>query len=145
MTRHRLYFLLTADFEQYWAQILQRHLTIMILPRGYRAVNSDISPAFVKELTNENRKFIFTSTAFVSKIRRFYRQLGELNPQRKRGSRERTLCCKFAGWIRDATKTFLTNTHILRAYDFLPSSPFLLAQLWEYSSIASFISRYHYC
>ena len=41
----------------------------------------------------ETGNVLFTSTAFVSKIRRLYRQRGEVNRKRRKG-RQRILSCK---------------------------------------------------
>ena len=57
-------------------------------------VAGDLSPIFVRELDlKETVNVLFTCTAFVSKIRRLYRQPGEVNQKRRKG-RQRILSCK---------------------------------------------------
>ena len=56
-------------------------------------VADDLSPTFVQDSIKETANVLFTSTAFVSKIRRLYRQRGEVNRKRRKG-RQRILSCK---------------------------------------------------
>ena len=83
--------------------------TVMIQPRGYQAHRSNrkIMKVLHEDLRwrviyhqylygssiKETANVLFTSTAFVSKIRRLYRQRGEVNRKRRTG-RQRILSCK---------------------------------------------------
>ena len=89
--------------------IRQHDSTVMIRPRGYQAHRSNrkIMKVLHEDLRwrviyhqylygssiKETANVLFTSTAFVSKIRRLYRQRGEVNRKRRTG-RQRILSCK---------------------------------------------------
>ena len=88
--------------------IRQHDSTVMIRPRGYQAHRSNrkIMKVLHEDLRwrviyhqylygssiKETANVLFTSTAFVSKIRRLYRQRGEVNRKRRTG-RQRILSC----------------------------------------------------
>ena len=63
----------------------------MKVPARRLEVVGDFSPIFVRELDKETANVLFTSTAFVSKIRRLYRQRGEVNRKRRKDGKESCL------------------------------------------------------
>ena len=101
--------LLCIDPNFFAHMIRQHDSTVMIRPRGYQAHRSNrkIMKVLHEDLRwrviyhqylygssiKETANVLFTSTAFVSKIRKLYRQRGEVNRKRRTG-RQRILSCK---------------------------------------------------